>query len=547
MEKIIEWKKVLATILVSFLAIFFILDAAYVVAAPPKFLTLPLQKKAVVGNAWHYSLQSDDIPPVRESHSAIDYYVDEGTPVIAAADGYAMKDSQYASRYSGFGDFILIRHDKKDENGKYFFTLYAHLSSIIPSIPSKNRKNATNDLDVIKDGWLRVYRGQTIGKSGRTNTFWPHLHFQVFKKNYDSIYTLAIDPYGLHKTTTNEDSSNYYPPEGSKTVCYNNRYTNKEQCVTRSSGSKYTSCGKDRLWLTDPPTPPNYYAYPLFLNQLSGMIIIKGQGFGNSHGTVTVDYRLSSTSMAPIEISNARFWTDNTIILDIFRDSLYFFNFVEPLLLKIYKSDGMKVGQLYFPFKDVAPDKWYAKQTTELWKKGVIKGRGNTGLYWPGESITFAEFLKILVEVDPNLNAVQCQEGDLPFSTDISTVDFPPYSKGESGGPWYCQYYKESSIQSWTEDLRALTPSRGWPKDKIKRKEVAFFLAKAVQANILNYPMDSGFIDVDNGDAFAPYIRECKRRGVFGGYEGGIFKPEEEITRAAIAEVFYKAFSSTDS
>ncbi len=551
MEKTSEWKK--AKSLVSFfglLAVFFMLNAAYVIAAPPKFLTLPLQEEAVVGNGWQYGKQSD--LDRSDKHFAIDYYVDSGTPIIASADGYAMYDCQPSCTNPGtdygYGRLIIIKHDETDGNDKCFFTFYAHLSESISDIPKKSRFNAKNELDAKKNGWFRVRRGQLIGKSGKSGKqSWPHLHFAVFSNSYSSMChpeknscdtKNTYDPYGLYKGTTVEDAANYYPPEMNKTI----------NGKTRSSGSKYVSCGENRLWLTDPPSPPLYADF----KEGSG-VLIKGQGFGDSSGKITVDYRLPPMSVAPMEmeISDATLWTDNFIIVDIFRDSLNYSKFYEPILVKIYRKDGVKVGQLYFPFKDVEPDKWYAEAVTSLWKRGIIHGK-SPGFYMPSENSNFAEFLTILVGTDPNLNAAQCQEGDIPFPINTSTADFPPYSEEENGGPWYCKYYKEDSIQKWVEELRYLDSSRGWPGQEIKRKEVAFFLAKATETNLYDgisgfsdlygYGGISGFSDVDNDDNFAPYIKKCKKRGIFCGYEDGTFKPEKEINRAEIAKVIKEAF-----
>ena len=90
----------------------------------PKFLTLPLENPdAVVVNGWYYS---KDYAPVDTYHGGIDYKASFNDPIVAAADGAAMTSSQYAGG-SGYGKFVLIRHEEVD-HGLNYFTLYAHVN-----------------------------------------------------------------------------------------------------------------------------------------------------------------------------------------------------------------------------------------------------------------------------------------------------------------------------------------------------------------------------------------------------------------------------------
>jgi murein DD-endopeptidase MepM/ murein hydrolase activator NlpD len=97
--------------------------------------------------------------------NAIDFIVDEETPVLAAADGIIsfVKDSSNTGganpMYWDYTNFIVIRH----LNGEY--SRYDHLSY-----------HSTR----VKVG-QRVRAGKKIGRVGMTGfTYVPHLHFQVF-------------------------------------------------------------------------------------------------------------------------------------------------------------------------------------------------------------------------------------------------------------------------------------------------------------------------------------------------------------------------------
>jgi murein DD-endopeptidase MepM/ murein hydrolase activator NlpD len=94
-------------------------------------------------------------------HGGIDIAVDRGTPVRAAASGYATE----AGWNDSYGYYVQIDH------GYGIKTLYAHA-----------------DMLVVSKG-ERVAQGQTIAYSGNTGrSTAPHLHFQVTQNN------VPVDP-----------------------------------------------------------------------------------------------------------------------------------------------------------------------------------------------------------------------------------------------------------------------------------------------------------------------------------------------------------------
>ena len=112
---------------------------------------------------------------------AVDFIVEEGTPVKAAADGIVIdlkSDSSVGGadkEFEPFGNFIEIEH----ENDEY--SEYEHLQK---------------DGVIVKMG-EKVKRGQVIGYSGATGYLahlGPHLHFMVGKygETIDDYKTLEI-------------------------------------------------------------------------------------------------------------------------------------------------------------------------------------------------------------------------------------------------------------------------------------------------------------------------------------------------------------------
>jgi murein DD-endopeptidase MepM/ murein hydrolase activator NlpD len=101
-------------------------------------------------------------------HEGIDFEVDSGTPVLAAAGGVV----HYAGPHPQYGNLVEIDH------GNELSTRYAHLSKIL-----------------VRTGEI-VMRGHEIGLSGSTGrATGPHLHFEVRYKG------VALNPDRFLKAT----------------------------------------------------------------------------------------------------------------------------------------------------------------------------------------------------------------------------------------------------------------------------------------------------------------------------------------------------------
>ena len=90
-------------------------------------------------------------------HTRIDFAAPTGTPVLAAADGWAARKTA-----TGYGNYVVVAH----ANG--FSSIYAHLSRF--NIPAGTR--------------IEVKAGQVIGYVGSTGrSTGPHLHFEIRANN----------------------------------------------------------------------------------------------------------------------------------------------------------------------------------------------------------------------------------------------------------------------------------------------------------------------------------------------------------------------------
>ena len=103
-------------------------------------------------NASGFGMRIDPFTGQRAMHEGIDFIVDPGAPVVAAAGGVV----QFAGYHPQYGHVVDIDH------GNELVTRYAHLSKI-----------------VVQEGAV-IQRGRTIGASGNTGrSTGPHLHFEV--------------------------------------------------------------------------------------------------------------------------------------------------------------------------------------------------------------------------------------------------------------------------------------------------------------------------------------------------------------------------------
>ena len=100
-------------------------------------------------------------------HQGVDFGAPRGTPIMAAGSGVV----EMAQRYSGYGNYIKLRH------GPVFETAYGHMTRFAKGIHRG----------------VRVTQGQVIGYVGSTGlATGPHLHFEVIR-NGSKVNPLSVN------------------------------------------------------------------------------------------------------------------------------------------------------------------------------------------------------------------------------------------------------------------------------------------------------------------------------------------------------------------
>ena len=178
--------------------------------AVPRFLTLPFSDASTrLTQGWTYEGYADG-----QFHGGIDWSLEPGTPILAAADGVAMASEEWQ-----YGNFVSIKHD----NG--YFTLYAHLDRAVPTLKSYPESQRANT-DYGK--WTPVRAGDVIGYCGNDGALggdYPHLHFELRTSAWGRQREVVIDPFGIY------GRANHYCPEA------------------------MSHPAEGYAWTTDPPSP----------------------------------------------------------------------------------------------------------------------------------------------------------------------------------------------------------------------------------------------------------------------------------------------------
>ncbi len=174
-------------------------------------------------------------------------------------------------------------------------------------------------------------------------------------------------------------------------------------------------------------------------------------------------------------------------------------------------------------FSDLADYTWAEEAVLYLAKAGIISGKAEN-LFYPGDSVTRKEFVKILVlgfgGIDEN---AECSFSDISESA------------------WYYPYVATAYGKGW---VNGYDDGNFGKDDNITREQMAVMLYRTVlDVDGATEVINSSVSFVDYGNV-SPYASEAvmglAKAGVMNGVGMGLFGPERRASRAEAAVLVYK-------
>ncbi len=431
------------------------------------------------------------------AHAGIDFAVPAGTAVKSVTNGSVV-------RVDGSGP-VTVADGKglgsvsvKTLDGK--LVSYLHLSNISATI-----------------GTIKI--GDPIGLSGSTGAGSAnHLHIEA------RVNTNSTGPIG-------------------KLSCLNKITCSLEEMTGMTS---------------DPIDLSPIVVSPVNNNRSTGDISITGNGFGITAGRVDVfipflkSNPANSNRTVSVAIPQSS-WTDKNIVMNLFSGFLGYQGFEKdfnmPFKLSVYKSDGSLAASFNYPFFDVKPEDSLSCYVIQLWKKGMVNGKG-ANKYDPHGSktseVTRSEFLRMAMNAKNGPGQFNIPPAQAPFY-DVTTQEYAGYvdSAKRNGFLTYVTNDCNNPSQPQLSSVACFFPDRS-----ITRFEAVSILSSVfgltTNANELLSSKVS-FIDAPNS---APYSQTvypvATNKGdvgcngnepIVGGYGNGMFGVNNFLQRDEAAKL----------
>ena len=168
---------------------------------------------------------------------------------------------------------------------------------------------------------------------------------------------------------------------------------------------------------------------------------------------------------------------------------------------------------------------WLIEPLQALYTNGYINGR-TPNTFAPGESITRAEFLKILLMELDMVNAAATESFD-----DVSASD------------WFYKYVASGASQGI---VLGKSGALFMPNDLITREEICVMTMRAVRAKAINLGVAgvaSPFTDEASISQWAiSDVHALKEAAILSGRDNGAFDPAANATRAEAVKILYGVF-----
>lgn len=171
-------------------------------------------------------------------------------------------------------------------------------------------------------------------------------------------------------------------------------------------------------------------------------------------------------------------------------------------------------------FEDVLSDHWAFTFVEYLAELGFINGKTKT-LYYPGDSITRAEFVTILAR----MSGESITGGATPF-TDVDSA----------------AYYANPVAWAYANGIvNGTSDTTFTPDAKISRQDIAAMIARYVDNRGFSFGKVNAAADFKDSADIADYAAEAvssmQQANILNGYENGSFLPRGNTTRAEAAKM----------
>lgn len=175
----------------------------------------------------------------------------------------------------------------------------------------------------------------------------------------------------------------------------------------------------------------------------------------------------------------------------------------------------------YMVFGDVPGAYEHAYALAYLKSRGMVQGYED-GTFLPDETMDRATFMKMLT------GAKQVHPHRLRYGWCYPDVQ----------GEWFAPSVCFGQDRGWLEG----SPDQPFgPEENITRAGALKIAMRAFDMDLLEGDRSSSFSDVENDSFYSDYVVAAEEKGLLAGFiDGPNFGPDEAMTRAEVAELFFR-------
>lgn len=275
-------------------------------------------------------------------------------------------------------------------------------------------------------------------------------------------------------------------------------------------------------------------------NISSGTISISGANFGTSgkvQVVIPLSIKISGGVVGRVIDLNNPVWSNNKIEVNIFQSGFTLQDFDQPVQLIVFDSNNVVIGKTYFPFSDVNKYDWSACYIQQLWKRGIVSGKGNGAFFDPKSNVSRAEFLKIIMKAI---------HGDISYNYRPSRTLFPDVDSSD----WYAPYVDAAKNTYHIIEGKPCSSDNSdkcfWPNEPITRFEATTIIRRTLNLSQKILIKNPSWYDVDQDPNNNIYVVASYKgnsgctadpQPIVSGYSYTTFGTNNYITREESAKM----------